>query len=88
MALPKLKPLPKVSVVDDDAPALPTITVTVTDTERLTGIGRTKLYEEINAGRIEAVKAGSRTLILVASLRDYVAGLPRIRSGRQADTAA
>ena len=28
------------------------------------GIGRTKFYEEINAGRLRAVKCGMRTLIL------------------------
>ena len=31
-------------------------------------ISRSKLYEEVAAGRIKALKAGSRTLIPVASI--------------------
>lgn len=48
------------------------------------GIGLTSLYLEIARGRIEARKAGNRTLIPVASLRDYLAALPAadIRSGQ------
>jgi excisionase family DNA binding protein len=45
------------------------------------GIGKTRLYELIGQGKIEARQCGRRTLILVESLRAYVAGLPSI-SGR------
>ena len=50
------------------------------------GIGMTSLYLEIARGRIEARKAGNRTLIPVASLQDYLAALPLadIRSGQNA----
>ncbi len=41
------------------------------------GIGRTRLYELLAAGTIEARKAGTRTLILGDSLRSYLASLPR-----------
>jgi len=54
------------------------IAVPVPEACRIVGIGRSRLYEEIAAGRIEARKAGKRTLVMVASLRDYVASLPRI----------
>ncbi len=37
---------------------------TVKEFCRKYGIGRTKLYEEINGGRLRAVKCGRRTLIL------------------------
>ena len=33
-----------------------------------TGLGRTKLYEEMQAGRVETVNVGKRRLVLVRSL--------------------
>ena len=33
-----------------------------------TGLGRTKIYEEIGAGRVQTRKFGTRTLIVVNSL--------------------
>ena len=33
-----------------------------------TGIGRTKLYQEMQAGRVETMKLGKRRLVLVRSL--------------------
>jgi excisionase family DNA binding protein len=50
------------------------------------GIGLTKLYLEIARGRIEARKAGNRTLIPAVSLLDYLSALPLadIRSGQNA----
>ncbi len=58
---------------------------TIADAGRITGLGRTTLYEEIGAGKIEARKAGGRTLILAESLRNYIAGLPAadIRTGQR-----
>ena len=41
---------------------------TIDEACRATGIGRTKLYEEISAGRIESVTIGKRRLVLVPSL--------------------
>lgn len=42
------------------------------------GIGRTKLYELINNGEIEAVKLGRRTLICTSTVRAFVDRLPRL----------
>lgn len=42
------------------------------------GIGRTKLYELIQRGDIEAVKLGRRTLIRAASARAFMESLPRL----------
>jgi len=39
--------------------------MTVKEFCRKYGIGRTKFYEEINAGRLRAVKCGKRTLVLI-----------------------
>jgi excisionase family DNA binding protein len=62
---------------------------TIADAVKISGIGRTSLYELIGAGKIEARKAGNRTLIPAESLRTYIAGLPPadIRCG-QPRTAA
>ena len=46
--------------------------VRVREACRLTGIGRSKLYELIAAGEIEIVKVGTITLLPVASLTRFV----------------
>lgn len=43
-------------------------------------IGRTSLYKEIQSGRLEAVKVGSKTLILPDAAARWLAALPRLRS--------
>lgn len=48
------------------------ITVRIAEAMRLTGIGRSKLYELIASGDIETVKIGPCTLIPMASLRTLV----------------
>ena len=49
---------------------------TVPDFIRRFGIGRTKLYEELNSGRLKARKVGGRTLILEADAQEWLAELP------------
>jgi excisionase family DNA binding protein len=44
------------------------ICISVIDTMRALGIGRTKVYELINAGQLETVKIGRRTLVKIASI--------------------
>ena len=44
------------------------------------GIGRTKLYEAIGAGQLEARKYGKRTLILRDDLRRFLTSLPVVRA--------
>lgn len=53
---------------------------------RVVGLGRTKLYSLISAGKIEARQCGGRTLIPAESLRRFLANLPPapIRSGEVA----
>jgi hypothetical protein len=41
-------------------------------------IGRTKAYEEINAGRLKARKIGSRTIITTDDAEDWLNALPAI----------
>jgi len=52
----------------DQIPFKERISCTVDQACAATGIGRTKLYGEIAAGRVETRKIGKRTLIVVKSL--------------------
>ena len=51
---------------------------TVPDAVRISGIGRSKLYELIRSGALDARKLGGRTLIPAEALRALIAGLPRV----------
>jgi excisionase family DNA binding protein len=53
-----------------------TIAYTIDGAAQAAGLGRTTIYELIGAGKIEARKAGGRTLIPAASLRGYLDSLP------------
>jgi excisionase family DNA binding protein len=53
------------------------LSYSVADAVKLSGVGRTALYEEIKAGRLKAHKLGRRTLILADDLQHWLAGLPR-----------
>jgi excisionase family DNA binding protein len=48
------------------------ITVRVREACRLTGIGRSKLYELIGSGHIQVIKVGTITLVPVESLRSFL----------------
>ncbi|PNQ73187.1 excisionase [Erythrobacter sp. SAORIC-644] len=48
------------------------ICVRVNDAARMIGVGRTKLYELISCGDLEAVKIGKATRITTASLHRLV----------------
>lgn len=48
------------------------LTVRVREACRVTGIGRSKLYELIGAGEIETIKVGAITLIPVDSLKAFI----------------
>ena len=48
----------------------------ITEFCALTGIGRTKAYAEIAAGRLHAKKVGSRTLITAESGKNWLDSLP------------
>ena len=48
------------------------ISCSISEACSATGIGRSKLFQEIAAGRIETRKVGSRTLIIVRSLKKWI----------------
>jgi excisionase family DNA binding protein len=53
------------------------LTMSITQAQLKTGIGRTKLYEAINSGNLEACKVGRRTVIRQTDLEKFVSSLPK-----------
>src|SRR4051812_1160313 len=52
------------------------LVVRVPEACRLSGLSRSELYRRMAAGQIHACKAGARTLVIVASLKAHLEGLP------------
>lgn len=59
---------PSISPAEGQAP----LTVRVKEACRLTGIGRSKLYELIGDDEIDTIKVGTITLIPIASLKRFL----------------
>jgi excisionase family DNA binding protein len=59
---------------------------TIAEATKISGLGKSTIYEAIGNGKLEARKAGNRTLIVAASLRSFLENLPRanIRTGHKA----
>jgi hypothetical protein len=55
------------------------LTVTIPQTEQLTGESRSQIYNRIGRGEYDAVKSGARTLIIYDSMKRRVAKLPRAK---------
>jgi excisionase family DNA binding protein len=64
-------PASKGAGASEELPYLP-LTVRISAATRLTGLGRSKIYELIAAGDIETLKIGSATLIPFASLQGLI----------------
>jgi excisionase family DNA binding protein len=60
------------------------LAVSIAEAVRLTGIGRSSLYEAIRRGDLPIRKSGRRTLLLMEDLRQWLAGLPAPRRQRGA----
>jgi excisionase family DNA binding protein len=52
------------------------ITAPIREASRITGLSRSEIYRRLATGEIRAVKCGTRTLILMDSLRAHIADLP------------
>jgi hypothetical protein len=67
------------------------LSCTIPEACAATGLGRTKLYEQISAGRVQTRKFGTRTLIVVDSLVALIdpgaENSPSIASGHSASQA-
>jgi hypothetical protein len=64
------------------------ISCTIPEACAATGLGRTKMYEEIGAGRIQTRKFGTRTLIVVASLVALIDPSPNAKATTSASSAS
>jgi excisionase family DNA binding protein len=52
------------------------LTMTILEAAGLPGLSRSEIYRRLGDRSLRAVKSGSRTLIVMESLRTYFAGLP------------
>ncbi len=59
-----------------------TLSFTILDAAKVTGLGRTTLYNLIASGKLEARKSGARTLIMAESLVAYIGSLERAHIGK------
>jgi hypothetical protein len=60
-------------------PVMPgAITCTISQAMGLTGRTERWVYHALADGRLKGVKSDKRTLIMVASIYDYIAGLPAV----------
>lgn len=50
------------------------VTISISSAAKALGLGRTSIYELINAGRLETVKFGRRHLIKTTSIRRLIDG--------------
>jgi excisionase family DNA binding protein len=61
-----------------DLPARPAerLAYSIQDVTKVTGLGRSYIYEEIKAGRLIIRKAGRRSLVFDDDLKAWLASLP------------
>jgi excisionase family DNA binding protein len=55
------------------------LTFSPEEAAKIIGVGRTLIFDEIRAGRLEAKKAGRRTLITSDAIENWLATLPNSR---------
>ena len=55
--------------------SLPRAAYSVPEAVQITGVGRSRLYQEIAAGRLRSVKVGRRTLIPANAIDEWLAAL-------------
>jgi hypothetical protein len=53
------------------------LTLTIHEAVRLSGLSRSEIYRRLSRGDIQARKSGCRTLIIWASLKAHIEGLPQ-----------
>jgi excisionase family DNA binding protein len=49
------------------------LALAIPEAARISGIGRSKIYEEVNKGHLRLVKIGRRSVILMDDLRAWLA---------------
>jgi Helix-turn-helix domain len=63
-------------VLKGGASFMEVVAAPIPDACRISGLSRSEMYRRLATGDIRAVKSGSRTLILMDSLRAHLARLP------------
>ncbi len=71
-----MTPLIGPTVADAGERAMRPITVRIREACRITGIGRSKLYELIQAGDLQTIKVGAITLVPLASIDAFLSRGP------------
>jgi excisionase family DNA binding protein len=66
------------SVALPDEPLIERLAVKPAVAAAMLGTSRSSVYRLINSGQLYAVKSGASTLVLVDSIRKYLASLPRL----------
>lgn len=61
----------------------PKLAHSIKESASILGIGVTKIYQEINEGRLKAQKFGKRTLITAKALSEWLNSLPAIGEDAQ-----
>lgn len=61
--------------------ALPPIAVSPDEAARLAGVGRTTLYAALAKGDLSSIKIGTRRLIKVAAIHDWLASHEQRKDG-------
>lgn len=56
------------------------LSLSVDEVSKATGIGKTKVYEAINSGQLQAKKFGKKTLVLKNDLESFLAELSNYQS--------
>ena len=51
------------------------LSYTIEEASKIIGLGRTRIYAELNSGRLTGVKAGRRTLIPRTSIQKWLENL-------------
>jgi hypothetical protein len=65
--------------------AAPRTLLSIREFARANGIGLTLAYEELNAGRLEAIKLGRLTMVTPEAQAAWIARLPRYKPGDAID---
>ena len=81
----------KPSIRVSGAPHIEPITVRVPDAVRMTGLSKTKIYQLIASGDIEAAKVGRATVVFVSSLSSFLRSnrkRPRMGCAQSRDDSA
>jgi hypothetical protein len=69
-------------------PRGPPLAYRIDEFVRISGVGRTSVYAALKSGRLSAIKAGSRTLIIAESAHQYLRSLPAYRPLTSSNTEA